>query len=148
MSTEAGILLEPVTRRDMPHPMADQPAQIPHLLLERRRRGVRIVFGVEQQRVPALRADVLMPAVAIGQLLVVVLAEETRQRVPHPRERAVLAQVLAAAPAPPVVARGLLEDVVVDVMPPQRARQSGQPISHTFPSVPECAKPLPIGSLR
>ena len=80
---------------------------------------------VEQQRVTALLADVLVATMAIGQLLVVVLAEEARQRVPHARDRAVFSQVFGSAPAPPAVAAGLLESVVVDVMAPEETRQRG-----------------------
>jgi hypothetical protein len=83
------------------------------------------VLRVEEQRMPALRADIFVTAVAIGELLVVVLAKEARQRVPNARERSIFRQVFGAAPAPPVVAARLLEDVIVDVMAPQETRQSG-----------------------
>jgi hypothetical protein len=125
MSAEARVLLEPVARCDVADAVAEQPAQVAHFLLEGRRRRVRIVLGVEEQRMPALRAHVFMTAVAIGQLLVVVLAEETRQRMPHARDRSIFRQVFGAAPAPPVAAARLLEDVVVDVMAPQETRQPG-----------------------
>jgi hypothetical protein len=83
------------------------------------------VLGIEQQRMPALRADVLVAAVAIGELLVVMLAEKTRQRVTNTGDRSILSQVFGSTPAPPVVAARLLEDVVVDVMAPQETRQFG-----------------------
>jgi hypothetical protein len=69
----------------------------------------------------ALRAHVFVTTVAIGEPLVVVLAEEARQRVPNARGRSIFRQVCGAAPAPPVVAARLREDMVVDVMAPQSA---------------------------
>jgi hypothetical protein len=59
--------------------VAEQPAEVAHLFLEGWRRRIRIVLGVEEQRMPALRADIFVTAVAIGEFLVVVVAEETRQ---------------------------------------------------------------------
>jgi len=81
MAAEAGVLLESVARRDVARAMAEQAAKVAHLFLERRRRRIGIALRVEEQRMPALRADVFVTAVAIGELLVVVLAEKTRQRV-------------------------------------------------------------------
>jgi hypothetical protein len=125
MPAEAGVLLESVTGRDVARAMAEQPAQVAHLLLERRRRRIRIVLGVEDQRVPALCADVLVTPVSIGKRLVVVLAKEARQRVTNARQRPVLRQVFGSAPAPPDAAARLFEDMVVDVMAPQSTRQFG-----------------------
>ena len=105
--------------------VTEQTAEIAHLFLERWRRRIRIVPGIEQQRMPALRAHVFVAAVAIGQLLVIVLAEKTRQCVAHPCHRPILGQVVSAAAAPPAVPAGVFEDVVVDVMPPQETRQFG-----------------------
>jgi hypothetical protein len=126
MTAEAGILLEPVASRDMLDAMAEEAAQVTHLLLERRGVRVRIVPFGKQQRMAALHAHVFMTAVAIGQLLVVMLAEKARQRVPHPRDRAVFCQVAGAAPAPPVSVCRRLEDLVVDVMSPHRTREFPQ----------------------
>jgi len=64
-----------------------------------------------------------MTAVAIGELFVVVLPEKTRQRMPHARDRSIFSQILRPTPAPPVVPVGLLEDVVIDVMAPEKTRQ-------------------------
>jgi len=125
MPAEARVLLEPVARRDVARAMAEQAAEVAHLLLERRRRRIRIVLRLEQQRVPALRADVFMTAVAIGELLVVVLAEEARQRVTNACDGPVFSQIFRSAPAAPRVTLGLLEDVIVDVMAPQETRQFG-----------------------
>jgi hypothetical protein len=122
VAAEARVLFEPVARRDVADAMPEETAQVTHLLLERRRRRIRIVLGVEQQWMAALRADVFVTAVAIGELLVVVLAEKTRQRVANTRDRSIFSQVFGSAPAPPVVAARLLEDVVVNVMTPERAR--------------------------
>jgi len=126
VTAEAGVFLEAVARRDVARAVAEQAAEVAHLLLERRRRRIRIVLRLEQQRVPALRADVFMTAVAIGELLVVVLAEEARQRVTDARDRSILGQVAGAASAPPIGTRRLLEDVVVDVMAPNCTRQLSQ----------------------
>jgi hypothetical protein len=78
----------------------------------------------------ALHADVFVAAVAIGELLVLVFAEEARQRVPHARDRAIFRQVAGAAPAPPVIVGRGFEHVVVDPMSPHRARESPQQRSH------------------
>jgi hypothetical protein len=118
VTAEAGVFLEAVACRDVARAMAEQAAEVAHLLLERRRRCIRIVLRLEQQRMPALCAHVFVTAVAIGELLVVVLAEEAGQRVTDPRDRAVLGQVFGAAPASASRPLGLLEDVVVDVMAP------------------------------
>jgi hypothetical protein len=123
VTAEAGVFLEPVARRDVPRAVAEQAAQVTNLFLEGRRRRVRIVFGLEQQRMAALRADVFVAAVAIRELLVIVLAEKARQRVPHARDRAILRQIRSATPAVAAFAGGLLEHVVIDVMAPQETRQ-------------------------
>ena len=73
----------------------------------------------------ALGADVFVTAVAIGELLVIVLAEETRQRVTNACDGTVFREVFGSAPAPSRVTACLLEDVVVDVMAPQETRQFG-----------------------
>jgi|SRR5687767_14097461 len=119
-------LLVAVARGDVTHMMSKQAAQIAHFLLEGGGRPIRIVVGVEQQRMSALRADVFMTPIALGELLVMMLAEKARERVTHAGNRAIFGQVVAAAPAPPVAIGRRLEDVVVDVMPPQRAREPGQ----------------------
>lgn len=73
----------------------------------------------------ALSADVFVAAVPIGQLFVIVLAQEARQRVPDPCNRSIFGEVIGSTPAPPVVAHRLLENVIVDMMAPQEARQLG-----------------------
>jgi hypothetical protein len=123
VAAEARIFLKAVPRRDEPGAMTEQPASIAHLLLERRRRRIRIAPGIEQQRMPALRAHVFVTTVTIGELLVIMLAEKTRQRVTHTRDRPILGQVAGAAAAPPPVPVGLFEDVVVNVMAPEETRQ-------------------------
>jgi hypothetical protein len=125
VTAEAGVLLESVAHRDVARTVAEEAAQVAHLLLERRRRRIRIVLRLEQQRMPALRAHVFVTAVAIGELLVVVLAEEARQRVTHASDRSVFRQVLESAAASPRRSLDLLEDVIVDVMAPQETRQFG-----------------------
>lgn len=74
---------------------------------------------------PALDAHILVALVAVGQPFVLMLAEETRQRVAHPRDRAVFAKIFGPASAPPVTLSRPLEDLVVDMMPPERARKFG-----------------------
>jgi hypothetical protein len=133
MPTMTRVLLETVTGRDVTNAMAKETAQIPNLLLEPRRGAIRVVCGIEQQRMPALRADIFVTAVPIGELFVIVLAEEARQGVPDPCRRPILSQVIGSTPAPPVVAPCLLEDMVIDVMPPQRARQFRQTAPHSAP---------------
>jgi len=106
--------------------MAEQPTEVADFFLEGGGRGVGIVRHLEQQRMPALRADVFVAPVAIGELLVGVLAEKARERVTHARDREVFAQVIGAASASPVTGAGLLERVVVDVVAPHRAREFSQ----------------------
>jgi len=122
---QEGVTAESVARRDVSRAVTEETAEVAHLLLERRRRRIRIVLRIEQQRMPALRADVFVTAVAIGELLVIVLAEEARERVTHARDRSVFGQVFGSAAASPRRPFGLLEDVVVDVMAPQETRQFG-----------------------
>ena len=76
MPAKARELLVAITGGDVTNAMAKQPAEIAHFLLERRGRAIRIVVGVEQQRMSALRADVFMAPVAVGELLVVMLTEK------------------------------------------------------------------------
>ena len=123
MAAEARVFLEAVARRNEAGAVAKQPAQVAHLFLEGLRRRVRIVVGVEQQRVPALRADVFVTAIPIGELFIIVLAEKTRQRVPHVRQRAIFSKVIGAAPAFAAGPFCLLENVVVDVMAEQETRE-------------------------
>ena len=126
MPAKARELLVAISRRDVTHAMPEQAAQVANFFLEGRRRTIWIVLGCEQQRMPAPRAYVLVAPIAFGELLVVMLAEKARQRMPDARDRAVLSEVITAAPAPPVAIRRRLEDVVVDVMSPHRARDFSQ----------------------
>ena len=98
--------------------MAKQPAQVADLLPEGGGRGVGIMRLFKEQWVAALRADVFVAAIAIGELLVVMLAEKARQRVAHSRDGQVFAQVISPASAPPMIGVGLPEHVVIDVMSP------------------------------
>ena len=83
--------------------MAKQPAQVADLLPEGGGRGVGIMLLFKEQRVAALRADVFVAPVAIGELLVVMLAEKARQRVAHARDGQVFAQVISPASTPPMI---------------------------------------------
>lgn len=93
--------------------------------------AMRLIVGIaplaKQQRMAADHADVLMLAVAIGQPRVGVVAEETRERVAHARDRSVLGQVVRTTSAPPQSACGGSEDAIVHVMTPQRAGESRHP---------------------
>jgi hypothetical protein len=122
VTAEAGVLLEAVAGCDVTDPVAEETAEVAHLLLEGRRRRVRIALGVEEQRMAALGADVFVTAVPIGELLVIVLAEEARQCVTNARDGTTFSEVFGSAPAAPGVAIRLLEDMVVDVMTPQETR--------------------------
>jgi hypothetical protein len=125
MSAEAGVLLESVTRRDVPHLVPEESAQVTHLLPERRRGRIGIVLGIEQQRMPALSAHIFMTSVAVRELLVGVRAEKTRQGVTNVGDGSILGQVVRPAAAVAAVALRLFEDVVIDVMAPEKARQFG-----------------------
>jgi hypothetical protein len=122
---EARILLEPVARRHVTDAVAEDAAQVAHLLLEEGRRAVGVVFGVEEQWMTTLNAHVFVASVAFGQPFILMLTEEARQCVPHASHRAVLAKILGPATAPPVTLSRLPEDVVVDMMPPERAGKFG-----------------------
>lgn len=76
---------------------------------------------VEQQRMAALCAHIFMAPVAIGELFVIVLAQETRQRVTNVRDRAIFGKVLGAAPARALLTRRVLEQMVIDVVAPDEA---------------------------
>jgi len=108
---EARVLFKSVARGHVTNAVTEQAARVSHRLLEVRRRGVRIARGVEEQRMPALRADVLVTAVAIGEFLVVVLAEKTRQGVTNVCDGAILGEVLGPTTAAPPFSSRLLEDV-------------------------------------
>jgi hypothetical protein len=125
VSAKTGVLLEAVARGDVADAVTEQAAEVAHLFLERRRRRVRIALRIEQQRMPALRADVFMTAVAIGELFVIVPAEEARQCVTNASGGPIFLEVFGSAPASPRVTVRCFENVVVDVMAPQETRQFG-----------------------
>jgi hypothetical protein len=118
MPAEARIFLQPIPRRHELRAVAEEAAQVPNLFLEGGGRAIGIVSGVKEQRVPALPAHVLVAPVAIGELLVMMLAEKARQRVPHARDGQILPQIVRPAPAPPVSGSGYFEGVIVHVVPP------------------------------
>ena len=78
VAAEAGIFLVTIPGRHVPGAMAKQPAQVADLLPEGGGRGVGIVLLLKEQRVAALRADVFVAPVAVGELLLVMLAEKAR----------------------------------------------------------------------
>ena len=82
MTAVTGVSVEPVARGDRRDPMAEQAAEIPDLLLELRLVTIGVVSVAEDQRVTALDADVFARAVTIGERLVLVMAQEARERVP------------------------------------------------------------------
>src|SRR5262245_41276898 len=125
VAAEARILFQSIASRHVTDSVAEEPAEIPDLFLEVRSRGVGIALGVEQQRMPALRADIFVTAVAIDELFVVVLAEKARQRVTNAGNRSVFSEVLGTATAMPSLPIRVLEDVIVNVMAPDETRQFG-----------------------
>jgi hypothetical protein len=116
MPAEAGVLLEPVARRDVPHLVPENAAQVSHLLPERRRCRIGIVLGIEQQRMPALGAHIFMTSVAVRELFVGVLAEKARQGMTNVGDGSILGQVVHATAAVAAAALRLFEDVVIDMM--------------------------------
>jgi hypothetical protein len=85
MPASARVLNQPIALRDGDDVVAEESAKIANLLPEQQRVRVRIAVGLEQERVSALNADVLVIAVAGGKALVGVMAEEARQRVTDSR---------------------------------------------------------------
>jgi hypothetical protein len=77
VATETGVFLEAITSGDVAHLVSEHPTQVTDLLFERRRGRVRVVIGEEQQGVAAPGAHIFMAPVAIRELLVGMLAEET-----------------------------------------------------------------------
>ena len=73
----ACILGAPVAPRDRSHAMTEEAAQVANFLAERGRVTVRVFVMRVDQRVSALRADVLAATVAINQGPVCVVAEKT-----------------------------------------------------------------------
>jgi hypothetical protein len=70
--------------------------------------------------VAALNADVFAAAITVRQRSVGVMTKKARQRMPHPRERAVTGEIPRSTAALTVHLGGA-QDVVVDMMPPDRA---------------------------
>jgi hypothetical protein len=118
-----GVLREAVAVGHVVDPMAEQPAEISHLFIEGRGCGVRVVSVGKEQRMAALETDVLVMRVAIDELGVGVMPEETREGMPDVRVRAVPGKVTRSALAEATVPGLAPEPVVVDLMAPDGAEQ-------------------------
>ena len=79
----AGIFGKAVTRGGEVHAVSEQPAQVAHFLAEPRGRCVGIAVGMEEQRMSALHADIIVVTVANRETFVGVVAEEAGERVTH-----------------------------------------------------------------
>jgi hypothetical protein len=121
MAAMTRALDETVARRDPMHAMAEEAAQIPHLLLELTDIGVRIRGGGEDQWMPALNAHVFVMRVTIGESHVGVVAQKTGKRMPHAGHGSVAPQIGITAAADAVGAAGAPKLVIVDVVTPDTA---------------------------
>ena len=102
MAAVARVLDQAVASRHGLDAVAEQPAEIPDLFLEVLLVPVRVLPVAKHQRVSALDTDVFTRSVAIGERLVLVMAQEARERVPHAGDAAGTAQVGLAASAGPL----------------------------------------------
>ena len=110
-------------------PVSEESAEVANLLCESRGGGVWVAVSPEQQGMAALDAHVFVIAPAIGQPFVSVMPEKTGQRMTDPRQRrCVLGEIGRAAAALTRRRRGGFEDMVVNVMAPDPAREASQQI--------------------
>ena len=117
----ARVLDEAIAYRDGADVMSDQPAQVSHLLAKLPFRGIWIGGGRHQERVAAPDAYVFVAAVPIDQPLVSVMAKEAAERVSNVSRLSGLGKIARSTSAPACAGRRLREEVIVDVMAPERA---------------------------
>jgi hypothetical protein len=125
MATVTRVFFIAVPRRHLLRAMAEQATEISDLFLEGGGRCMRIVRRFEQQRMPALQANVFVAAIAVAELFVLVRAQKAGKCVPNPRRREIFAEIRRPAAAAAVAGR-MLENVVVHMMSPHCAREFGQ----------------------
>jgi hypothetical protein len=121
MPAVTGMFDKPVAPGHDHGAMSKQAAQIANLFSE----SIRVPIGIAavwvDERVPALDAHVFPASVTVGQLRVGVLSEEARQGVTDARQRSVAGEVAGATSTS--MGSGVRdEDVIVNVMTPERAR--------------------------
>jgi hypothetical protein len=124
---KARVLEQAVPSGDALDLMPEQAAEIADLLAELRLGGIRIAIRTQEQRMPALHADVFVAPVAIREPSIRVMAQEAGERVADARVAAVFREVCGSAAATAVAARGALEHAIVDRMTHGRAHRAGQP---------------------
>ena len=110
-------------------PVSEESTEVANLLRELPGGGVWVAVSPEQQGMAALDAHVFVIAPAIGQPFVSVMPEKTGQRMTDPRQRrCVLGEIGRAAAALTRRRRCGFEDMVVNVMAPDPAREASQHI--------------------
>lgn len=119
VAAPAGVFRATVTRGDVMHVVAEQAAEVPRLLRERRA-VIRIGVRAKQQRMAAPDAHVFAMPVALGEQVVGVHAQKAREGVPDARQRAALQDGLGAARA---LVAPCEERLVVHAMAEQPAAQ-------------------------
>jgi len=129
VAATARVLGPAVALRDGMHPVAEQPAEIAHALVEDAAVRIRIVPHGKQQRVPAAHARVFGVAMALRDSLVGVLHEKTPKGVSHVHHAPVVAQHRTAAARAGAIAAFV--HLVLHRMTPDGAQQSRQ---HELPS--------------
>ena len=122
MATIAGVLVESVAGSHKMNLMPKQVALISDLLRERRVICVWISSRFEEQRVPALNANVLVVFRPHSNLLVAMTKHEAGNGMRNPRFF-VCAEIVGAAAAMFCRAVHRLESDVADLMTEQQARQ-------------------------
>jgi hypothetical protein len=106
------------------HAVAEQPAQVPHPLVEEATGRIRVVAVRKQQRMAAPDAGVFGVAVAFGHALVGMAYKEAAERVAHAYHRAVITQHRTAAARAGALAAP--EHLVLHRVSPEPARESRQ----------------------
>ena len=110
--------------------MAEEPAQIPNLLMEGVLASVWRKLGLEEQRMPARLAHILTVAIAGTHPCIAMTKEEAREGMTHPCLRSVFLEKFRAAWAEPVCAPLARKDTIVDSMTERAAGQSLNEASH------------------
>jgi hypothetical protein len=140
-----GVLGKPIPRRHEMNPMPEKAAQVADPFSKTFSGHIRIVDGLEEQRVSALHASVLVMPMPARHPHVCMLSEEARQRMAHARVGPVSPEVQRAAAADRQLSNPLTEEAVVHVVTPERARHPVDPAA-AVPRSPQRPESEDIGS--